>query len=193
MEAKDALQKKLISQGSKKAMKNRAQFPRTAGLRTLSELTKGLTKAGIDPSRLHDRVAVIAKVAGAKRKRQRDEEDAEMDVDGEGEADAEAEGGDWMDVDGEDAIPNKRTKANSGGAVKNQREPRTNRQFAGLRDDAVSGPLCPCPSLQILISFFILASIQGCQTAQPRSERTQHAREGWRERSCDQDQDGESF
>ena len=37
--AKDALKKKIASQSSKKAMKNRAMLPRTAGLRTLSELT----------------------------------------------------------------------------------------------------------------------------------------------------------
>ena len=120
-------------------MKNTARLPRTAGLRTLSELTTGLTKAGLDPSRIHERAVMLAKVAGAKRKRQQDDdEDAEMDVDGEeGES---VEEGDWMDVDGEeDTTPKKRVKTNSGSVVaRNQREPRSNRQFAGMRDDAVS-------------------------------------------------------
>ena len=67
-------------------MKNRAVLPRTAGLRTLSELTTGLTKAGLDPSRIQERAEMLAKVAGAKRKRQREEEDAEMEVDEEAPA-----------------------------------------------------------------------------------------------------------
>jgi len=41
-----------------------------------------------------------------------------------------------MDVDGEDK-PNKRVKSNSGGVVAiDRRGPRTNRQFAGMRDEA---------------------------------------------------------
>ncbi|KAI0697285.1 GTP binding protein 4 [Cytidiella melzeri] len=133
-EAKVNLKSKLVSQGSKKAMKNRAQLPRTAGLRTLSELSSELTKAGLDPSRIQERAEMLAKVAGAKRKRQDGgEEDIEMDVDGE-----DGEGAEWMDVDGEDedATPSKRAKANSGGAVvaKHRRAPKTNRQFAGMRD-----------------------------------------------------------
>jgi len=137
-EAKVNLQKKLVSQGSKKAMKNRAQLPRTVGLRTLSELTTELTKAGLDPSRIQERAEVLAKVAGAKRKRQREEEDAEMDVEGESGDGDEGDTGDWMDVDGdEDAAPNKRVKANSGRVVaKNRREPQSNRQLAGFRDEA---------------------------------------------------------
>ena len=54
----------------------------------------------------------------------------------EGDDGAEAE---WMDVDGDDMTPQKRVKANSGAVVaKGKREPRSNRQLAGLRDDAVS-------------------------------------------------------
>ena len=66
-------------------MKNQAKLPRTAGLRTISELSSELTKAGYDPSRIEERAAVLAKVAGAKRKRAREEEEAQMDVDEEGE------------------------------------------------------------------------------------------------------------
>lgn len=127
-------------------MKNSAKLPRTAGLRTLSELTTEMTMAGLDPSRIQERAEMLAKVAGAKRKRDRDEEDAEMDVDGDEEMGDEAEG-EWMDVD-EDAAPSKRTKANSGAAIaKAGREPRSNRQFAGMRDEAVSTPasdFVPC-------------------------------------------------
>ena len=93
---KDALKKKLVSQSTKKAMKNTARLPRTAGLRTLSELTTEMTKAGLDPSRIQERAEILAKAQGAKRKREREEEEAEMDVDGPGAEDGE---GDWMDVD----------------------------------------------------------------------------------------------
>ncbi|KZT65341.1 P-loop containing nucleoside triphosphate hydrolase protein [Daedalea quercina L-15889] len=129
-EMKVAREKKLISQSSKKAMKNQAKLPRTAGARTLSELSSGLTKAGYDPSRIEERAATLAKVAGAKRKRQRDQEEAQMDMD--------EDEGDWMDVDGEDhPTPNKRAKANSGTVVaKGKREPRTDRRLAGMRDTA---------------------------------------------------------
>lgn len=115
-------------------MKNRAQLPRTAGLRTLTELTTGLTKAGLDPSRIQERAEIIAKAQGAKRKRANDDDDAEMDVDDGGDGAEE----DWMDVDGEGA-PQKRAKVNSGKAVvKNPKVPRTDRQLAGMRDDTVS-------------------------------------------------------
>lgn len=135
---KVAREKKLISQSSKKAMKNQAKLPRTAGLRTISELSSDLTKAGYDPSRIQERAAVLAKVAGAKRKRAREEEEAQMDVDEEGEE------ADWMDVDGEDqATPNKRAKANTGAAVaKGKREPRSDRRLAGMRDSAVRVTVC---------------------------------------------------
>ncbi len=133
--AKYALKKKIVSQGTKKAMKNRALLPRTAGLRTLSELTTDMTKAGLDPSRIQERAEILAKVAGAKRKRQR-EEDAEMDVDEDAEMGDE---GEWMDVDGEETPKLKRAKDNSGAVItKNARHPRTNRQLAGMRDEAVS-------------------------------------------------------
>ena len=94
--AKDALKKKIASQSSKKAMKNRAMLPRTAGLRTLSELTTEMTKAGLDPSRIQERADILAKVAGAKRKRQREEEEAEMDVDEDADMGEEGVEGEWM-------------------------------------------------------------------------------------------------
>src|SRR5579863_9047301 len=91
---------------SKKKMKNKARLPRTAGLRTLSDLTADLTKAGIDPSRVQERAVTIAKMRAAGHKRKRDDGEDAMDVDGDGD-DSE---GDWasegeevtttMDVDG---------------------------------------------------------------------------------------------
>ena len=150
---KAAREKKLISQSSKKAMKNQAKLPRTAGLRTISELSSGLTKAGYDPSRIEERAAVLAKVAGAKRKRAREEGEAQMDVDDQGE---EGEEADWMDVDGEEPTPSKRAKANSGAVVaKGKREPRSDRRLAGMRDSAVraSGRLLGEAVLTVLVGY----------------------------------------
>jgi nucleolar GTP-binding protein len=126
--AKVAAGAKVLSQASKKNMKNQARLPRTAGLRTLSELSGALTQAGLDPSRIEARAEILAKARAVqgKRKRAADGSDDEMDVDGE---DAPA----LMDVDGD--APVKRAKANSGAAL--ARAPRTNRQLAGLKDGAV--------------------------------------------------------
>ncbi|KAI0820085.1 GTP binding protein 4 [Trametes gibbosa] len=137
--SKYAREKKLVSQNTKKAMKNRAALPRTAGLRTLTELTSEMTKAGLDPSRIQERAEVLAKVHGAKRKREREEDEARMEVDAASDAeDGEGEG-EWMDVDGGEAPKLKRAKANSGAVVaKHPRHPRTNRQLAGMRDEAQS-------------------------------------------------------
>jgi len=130
-EAQKALAHKIHSQSIKKSKKNQARLPRTAGLRTLSELSKGLKKAGYDPSSIEARAEMLAKIQGAKRKRA----DADMDVDEGGEGD-EGEEGDWMDVDGEETPTSKRAKGNSGAVVaKNPRAPRSNRQLAGMRDD----------------------------------------------------------
>jgi len=132
VEAQSALAHKITSQSIKKSKRNQSRLPRTAGLRTLTELTTEMTAAGLDPSRIQERATLLAKVQGAKRKRA-----AEMDVDMD---DVEGEGedeGDWMDVDGEEA-PNKRAKGNAGRAVAvNSRAPRTNRQLAGMRDEGV--------------------------------------------------------
>ncbi|KIK70495.1 hypothetical protein GYMLUDRAFT_32521 [Collybiopsis luxurians FD-317 M1] len=128
----EALKHKIHSQSLKKAKKNQARLPRTAGLRTLSEMTDALTKAGLDPSRITERAQTLAKAAGAKRKRAR-EEDEDVDME-----DAEAMGEEgWMDVDEEEVPQLKRVKGNSGTAVApiNKRAPRTNRQLMGMRDE----------------------------------------------------------
>jgi nucleolar GTP-binding protein len=153
--AKVALGHKLEAQ-SKKKLKNKARLPRTAGLRTLSDLTADLTKAGIDPSRVQERAVMIAKVRAAGRKRKRDEgEEDAMDVDADGHGDDGGDGDDWasegedgtMDVDADGENGNeghrdtrhghKRGKVNSGAAIARKRAPRSNRQLAGLRDEAV--------------------------------------------------------
>ncbi|KAF9050550.1 P-loop containing nucleoside triphosphate hydrolase protein [Panaeolus papilionaceus] len=132
-EAKVALSHKIASQSIKKSKKNQARLPRTAGLRTLSELTTELTAAGLDPSRIQERAERIAKLQGAKRKR--DDEDVDME-DASGSDDDEGEGAEgWMDVDEEESAPKKKVKTNSG-AVMSKRVPRSNRQLAGLRDEA---------------------------------------------------------
>jgi nucleolar GTP-binding protein len=111
-------------------------------LRSLSELTTEMTKAGLDPSRIQERAEMLAKVQGAKRKRNADDdEDVEMD---EGEDDDVDDDGldKGMDVDDDDddeSSPSKRVKTNSGGVI-NKRAPRSNRQAAGMRDEGVSCP-----------------------------------------------------
>jgi len=131
----------MLSQATKKSLKHNARLPRTAGLKTLSELSASLTKAGLDPSRIEQRAELIAKARGLERKRKRDEE---MDVDegeesGEDEDGEGEEGGDWMDVDGEGddgRSPPKRRKSNTGTAVTavGKHAPKTNRQTAGMSD-----------------------------------------------------------
>ncbi|KAI6165980.1 P-loop containing nucleoside triphosphate hydrolase protein [Pisolithus thermaeus] len=129
-----SLEHKIQSQSVKKAMKNQARLPRTAGLRTLSELTTSLKKAGYDPSSLQQRAEMLAKMQTAKRKRSEAETDAGMEVDNDGVSENDKEG-DWMDVDDE-VTPNKRAKGNSGVAIaKHPRAPQSNRQLAGLRDE----------------------------------------------------------
>lgn len=128
-----SLEHKIQSQSIKKAQKNQARLPRTAGLRTLSELTTSLRKAGYDPSGIQQRAEMLAKVQRAKRKRAEAETDAGMEVDNENVS--ESDEGDWMDVDGEET-PNKRAKSNSGAVIaKHPRAPQSNRQLAGLRDE----------------------------------------------------------
>ncbi|KIY53602.1 P-loop containing nucleoside triphosphate hydrolase protein [Fistulina hepatica ATCC 64428] len=129
-EAREALKHKMKSQSLKKSKRNQARLPRTAGLRTLSEMSAELTKVGLDPSRIEERARILAKAQGQKRKRGQDE-DVEM-------ADAEdVDGDDAMEVDGEDATPLKWVKTNSGkvAAVSSKRHPRANRQLAGLANE----------------------------------------------------------
>jgi nucleolar GTP-binding protein len=146
IEARSNLTHKIRSQSIKKSKKNQSRLPRTATLRTISELTTELTKAGLDPSRIQERAEMLAKLQGAQRKRKRGDDDV-MDVDVDGE---EAEG-DWMDVDGEEGKGGKRTKTDSGAAVTaRRREPRSNRQLAGMRDGAVS-----CSFYAHILYFFL--------------------------------------
>jgi len=139
VEARRALAHKIRSQSIKKSKKNQARLPRTAGLRTLSELSTELKKAGYDPSSIEARAGILAKAQAAKRKRAETDMDMDMDVDEEmddGEEVAEGDEGEWMDVDGEDPPSSKRAKVDSGAFIaKSARAPRTNRQLAGMRDD----------------------------------------------------------
>jgi nucleolar GTP-binding protein len=153
---------------SKKKMKNKARLPRTAGLRTLSDLTADLTKAGIDPSRVQERAVMIAKVRAAGSKRKRDGDEDGMDVDGDDRGDGDDDDDDWasegeddtsvMDVDGEAGTRrDKRSKANSGVVIARKRAPRSNRQLAGLRDEAVRFVF-----LLLLLLFPLLSPLLSC-------------------------------
>ena len=132
LEAKEALGHKIIAQSTKKNSKNAARLPRTAGLRTITELTDELTKAGYDPSRIQERAAVLAKIQGAQRKRQR-EEDEEMEMDDEEGSDAWSDD-DAMDVDAGSRKVVKKQKTVSGGVV-SKREPRSDRSMAGFKNE----------------------------------------------------------
>jgi hypothetical protein len=201
----------------KKKIKNKARLPRTAGLRTLTDLTTDLAKAGIDPSRVQERAVVIAKMRAAGRKRKRNEDG--MDVDGDGNDDDEDGDNNWvsegdgedetmMDVDGdegeEDGTRHKRGKANSGAAIPpRKRAPRSNRQLAGMRDEAVR-----CCYIQyhpsfipLLLSFFqwalmiylffsFVANIQSDAITESWTAWAQHACESGRERPRHQSQNG---
>nr|GAT50424.1 predicted protein [Mycena chlorophos] len=131
--ARVALAHKIQSQSLKKSKKNQARMPRStaAGRSTLAEMTKRLEEAGLDPSKIRERAQALSAKVGEKRKRGGDD-DGDVDMeDGDGDG---ADG--WMDVDEDvdmdDATPSKRLKTNSGGVAK--REPRGNRNLAGLRD-----------------------------------------------------------
>jgi len=133
-EAQIALQHKLKSQSIKKSKKNQARLPRTAGLRTLTELTDELTKAGFDPSRLQERAEHLAKIQAAERKRKRDEFE-DMDIDGDSGSGSGSEDNNEMNVDIEERRSSKKVKTTSG-AVVSKRVPRTDRTLAGFRDIA---------------------------------------------------------
>lgn len=86
---------------------------------------------------------MIAKIQGAKRKRDdADDSDEDMDMD-RPDLEEDAEGG-WMDVDEDERSPPKKLRTNDGGVV-SKREPRSNRQLAGLRDEVVSPKKNPSP------------------------------------------------
>ncbi|KAF8134419.1 P-loop containing nucleoside triphosphate hydrolase protein [Boletus edulis] len=139
VDARKALGHKIHSQSIKKSKKNQARLPRTAGLRTLSELSTELKKAGYNPSSIEARAGMLAKAQAAKRKRTETDMDTDMDVDedmDDMEEVAEGDEGEWMDVDGEEPPSRKRAKSDSGAFIaKSARAPRTNRQLAGMRDD----------------------------------------------------------
>lgn len=138
-EARIASEYKKRAQDHKKTLKNKAIMPRTAGLRTLSEMTDKLTAAGYDPSRIQARAEMLAKVQGAKRKREQEEMDVDMD---EGEWSDEAEDDD-MDVDSGNVVQKaKRTKTNTGAAMVKKHQPASNRQLAGMRNEEVSRFAC---------------------------------------------------
>lgn len=166
-------------------MKNRAALPRTAGLRTLSELTSEMTKAGLNPSRIQERAEILAKVAGAKRKREREEDEAAMDVDVDDDAEMDGDGeGEWMDVDGVEARKVKKAKANSGATIaKGGRHPRSNRQLAGMRDEAVSVPslsvACREPDVMCLQQASKAVKLRNLG----QRERNMHARAGESDRA----------
>ncbi|KZO95627.1 putative NOG1-nucleolar G-protein required for 60S ribosomal subunit biogenesis [Calocera viscosa TUFC12733] len=125
------LRDKKVSQDKNK-MKNRPVMPRTAGLRTLSEMSRKLTEAGLDPSRIEARAEAIAKARGVQRKRKRDE-DAEGDMDVEQSSDWEDEA---MNVD--EDTPRKRLKSNAGkatSATAGAHAPKSRRQLAGMAND----------------------------------------------------------
>lgn len=139
---------KILAQSSKKGTKNTARLPRTAGLRTLSELTGELTAAGYDPSKIQERAEMLAKIQGAKRKREREEDEARMDEDSQSDED---EDGGFEDEDGDVEMGGgrekvvKKVKTNSGGVV-NKRVPASDRQMTGLRDQGVRSVFYSCSS-----------------------------------------------
>lgn len=191
IEARSNLAHKMVSQSIKKSKKNQSRLPRTAGLRTITDLSTEMTAAGLDPSRIVERAAVLAKVQGAKRKRA-----AEMDVDMDMEEGGEGDEGDWMDVDGDEESPNKRAKGVSGGIVPlNRREARTDRRFAGIRDDAVCSSSLTMGYSGFdfgLIFFRYTAIVESHQVAEPWTTTSQPARESRRRRSCYQNENGTS-
>lgn len=141
-EVQIALQHKLKSQSIKKSKKNQARLPRTAGLRTLTELTDELTKAGFDPSRIQERAEHLAKIQAAERKRKRDEFE-DMDVDDDSESGSGDDDDNDMNMETEEQQSSKKVKTNSG-AVVAKRTPRTDRTLAGFRDTAVRPPSTIC-------------------------------------------------
>ncbi|KAF9016454.1 NOG1-domain-containing protein [Hymenopellis radicata] len=116
-----SLAHKIHSQSIKKGKKNQSRMPRAATLRTLSDLTDGMTKAGLDPSRIQERAEMLAKVAGAKRKR----------VEGQEEMDTA-----WMLMGGGTHASAHQCQFRRGVAA-SRRAPTDESSLAGLRDDAV--------------------------------------------------------
>ncbi|KZS98317.1 GTP binding protein 4 [Sistotremastrum niveocremeum HHB9708] len=131
-EFQNGLEHKIRSQATKK-LKNGPRMPRTGQLRTMSEMSQRLTAAGLDPSRIEERAAILAKAKTAANKRKREEEEANMEVDG---SDDDGDEADWMDVDNQPGSAKKKIKTNTGVAVVNNKLPKSNRYVSGLRDEA---------------------------------------------------------
>ena len=112
----------------KNKLQNRPVIPRTSQHRTLSEMTRKLTEAGYDPTRIEERARVLAKARGlVGESRKRDADDME-EVDDEDAWSAD-EGDDSMEVDGGERSA-KRSKTSI--VPKGKRTPATNRETAGL-------------------------------------------------------------
>ncbi|KAF8602536.1 GTP binding protein 4 [Ceratobasidium sp. AG-I] len=119
---------KIVHHG-KSALKSRPIMPRTNTHRTMSGMARALNAAGMDPSRIEERAAILAKAARAKDvvgKRKREEE---MELDSDGEFNGDSDG---MELDGDESP--KRAKTNAGAVAK--RAPKTDRQLVGMRDAA---------------------------------------------------------
>jgi nucleolar GTP-binding protein len=132
----------------KKAQKNKARLPRTASLRTLSELSAETTRAGLNPSKIEEREKLLVKMQIAKEhvtNRKRGEEDGDdMGMDRNGYSEDE---GIWededrsMDVDEDEEVPRKKKKPEAGAIVlPNKRVPVNNRQLSGFKDMDVRTP-----------------------------------------------------
>ncbi|KAG8905329.1 Nucleolar GTP-binding protein 1 [Tulasnella sp. 403] len=130
---------KMLINARNRSKHNHPTVPRTATTRTLSELSKSLSKAGYDPSRIQERAAILAQVVGSKRKRREDDdesmEDAALSDDETSDVDTEAENNDTMLVDR--ASPSKRLRVNSDSksaflVTRLDRKAKTNRAVMGM-------------------------------------------------------------
>jgi nucleolar GTP-binding protein len=118
-----SLQHKSRAQASKKMLRNKARLPRTAGLRTLSEMSQKMTEAGLDPSRIEERARVLARARAVKKSYL--ERGNDMDIDDDDD-DAILDG---MEVDGTQT---------AGSRKHSTVKPRTDRRLAGLRNAEVT-------------------------------------------------------
>jgi hypothetical protein len=131
---------------------------------------------------------MLAKLQGAERKRKRKADEDEDDEDGDGDVDMDMEGGedgwedDTMDIDGEDTPKRKKVRGNNGAVAvvaAGGRGPRTDRRFAGMRDEGVSIYL---EGYDLILILFLGASAikSCCQVTQSGAAPPQYAGQGWR-------------
>lgn len=167
----------------------------------MTGLSKALTKAGFDPSRIEERAALLAKAAGMKRKRTSGDEDgdAEMGVDEGGWVDEpEAEAEVRMEVDGEGAHKTRKMMRTEKGArkavvFKVDRKPRTDRSVAGMSDATVSFHACPFSiSFVPIESIVSLANREGEEESRDGGAQDERYRAEARVRSRDTYQEGQS-